>query len=1108
MPVTITPHLGFEDLLGSLLQELEGFPKGLKPHPVVIPSIPFGDHLRIKIAEKAGICMGLEFLTPSDFIHLVTASEKASPWSRDHLVWKILPLVTRFGHHLGIDPAGSSCRDLFAIAGVLADRIDQYGHFRPSLIRAWSRGESALSPDQQHEWSRHEEWQRDLFAILKGEIGIPHPSLKLAEFIGDIPARRSAAQRFPKLTVLGSGSLDPMLVEVLSMLDDQSCAIEVHVLMPTMDFLGDLKRKHLPALRDRSDPEGDIPGYSEIHPLISTMGRHAVGTFQLLGHLDENYARWPSPKPDAGSGNATLLRRLQWDIRSGTALAHPPLPLDGSISIHSCHGVRREMEVLRDEILRAFAEIPGLKPHEIHIVVPSLKDYAPLIQTVLGEELLQIRLTERAGSADDPAVGGVLALLELASQERLGASALLSLLHLESVQDHLGIKDGNDLEKARSWVKRSGLTSGPLCGDNTGRDPSIGSWDFAAHRLAAGRLLGDIADACYSANGGLVLPVSEQLGGESELLARFLDWMRSLAITMASWRTSHDPRDWAALLRASLRDLVGCGDGEDLNLMPHLLFLESLEPGFPVDAGTIHDWLDMVCGDELRKTQPSGRLSVGRFVHLQNLPCRVLVMAGMAEGAFPSRNRTPSWDLLQATPLPWDRNPRVNDRQMFLDGLLTPSDRLIITAPNRNVRSGDDEPYSACVDELLRTLRTMVTDADQMMVRHRLQPFAKEYFSAAPSLPRSFSREGAFTATSIARVEADGRRHPRPFWSGENPPIDPTAARLEISLRELTGFWKDPAKGFVKAQGILLPRDEEEDSALDRAPLTRNHLESWNLKNTILNGLSFGDEDLVPRKDRLKARLQADRLLPLGMLGDVVWKENLEAVLPIVEALRRDGVKKRAISITAPADPGGMVPAGTQIVISGEIYVTGDNTHLVGFSPGKLLTGSGNIKKARPENHIIPFVTAVFAAHDSGMHIHLPTKLYGEDCTDPRTLPSVPDGEWADIGDAQAWWETTGRLVTGFLVGSMKPLTYAPKTSECAALESRTSPFPVALAKARGKEWDPDESDHRGAGEGKTSGALLAWRDLDPFTTHEEEWRFWAEFLAARLNSWANPQTP
>ena len=56
--------------------------------------------------------------------------------------------------------------------------------------------------------------------------------------------------------------------------------------------------------------------------------------------------------------------------------------LDASLRVHVCHTRLRELEVLRDALLRARRDLPDLKPSEILVTAPDIHAYAPLIPAV------------------------------------------------------------------------------------------------------------------------------------------------------------------------------------------------------------------------------------------------------------------------------------------------------------------------------------------------------------------------------------------------------------------------------------------------------------------------------------------------------------------------------------------------------------------------------------------------------------------------------------------------------------------------------------------------------------------------------------------------------
>ena len=1119
MPVTITPHLEFEALLEGLLRELDLLPKGVKPHPVVIPSIPFSDHLQLAIARKRGICMGLEFLTPSGFINRVTGRKKNSPWSGEHLVWRILPLAKSLASKIGIDSSDPSVRDLFATSGLLADRLDQYGHFRPEMIRAWNEGANHLGQAAEND----ESWQKALWTTLKSSIGEPHPAVTWKQLSGDSPAMAEIVKLFPKLTVIGTGSIDPMMIEILGALEQAGSEISTHLLLPTGEYMGDLRNNHggnLTAARENPDSFAS----PESHPLLCSMGRHAVGSFLLLGKLDENYSGWPESRGYVpGTGSSSLLGDLQSDIHSLQGPSPSANSHDGSISIHSCFGPRREMEVLRDEILRAFAELDDLKPHEIHIVTPSLDVYGPLVAAVLEqishqtpslEIPLKVRLTETPRSGQNPMTVALLSLLEMAMSGAHEASWIMELLHLEPVRKALLIGDDErGLDRVRGWIRESGLTRGFTEDPSS---PSPGSWDFARERLIAGSWMGDLQQARYTPGGSHVLPVTDQLAGEGELLERFLAWHVRLQEILGEWKTEASPASWGDRLVTAAKDLLGCNDGEDLKVRPHLNFLKEVSCETPVDAGTMLDWLDKATGDERRRSPHSGKITFGRFKQLQNLPCRVLCMVGMQDGAFPGQSRIPAWDLLQAKPRMWDRNPRTDDRQLFLDALLTPTDRLVITGSTRNIRTNKEEPFSTCVDELLRVLESMGASRGKLTFRHRLQPYSEKYFSENPdddnTLPRSFSKTQAAVARGIR--EAEGERAPQPFHIKRDPEegeqADAPPLEMEITLKELVDFWKDPAKAYVKAQGIALWRDEEDDEALDHAPVSLNTLESWKIRDAILREQAFADQ---PDLDLVEARLRADRMLPAGELGTKVWESHLQRALPLGQELAGLGLVKKPLACTVMFAAADGMPE-IHVKVTGEVLL---NEVEGTASPALVFFSAGTFDKAK--NHLEPFIHSVFSAHCDRLPQTLVARLFDEDHVyKPKELPPMMPPESPDpLRDGSRWWFITEALVRGYLIGRKRPLCYAPETTDAylKGVEgtSKTPALPPAeaLLKAKASAWEGETRLH-GSGEkipneGSTLPARIAWRDLDPFAAPEgsADWERWANDIAEHLRAWSKP---
>lgn len=1073
--ISIFPHPDLEKLLGALLEAIRTLQArrtglaALRPIPVVVPSIQLKDWLQVAIARRNGLCMGLDFMTPQGLVARVLSLGRPAehptenPWVKSRLTWRILPHLEDYLAQLGVrNPAP---RDRLALASLLADQFDQYGHFRPGIIANWNRQTTAAGPKWSLEDRENEAWQRELWERLAREMeagGQPSlpPALELEEFSRNDAFLKALTDAFPELFVLGTGVLDPLLVSVLAVLGKAGCDVHAHMVLPSLGYLGELRKS---ARQVEQDPEA--MEMCDGHPLLVSMGRHAVGSFFLLGKLDENYRHWPDPgESDTSAG--TLLARLQDDIRGLRMPLRAEFSADDkSLQIHSCFGPRREMEVLRDELLRAFREIPGLQPEEVLVVAPELETYAPLVSAIL-EPVLPVRLTELPRSEQDPVAEALLALLEMAGG-RCEASSLIELLHLRAVRARLGIPDSSEgIDRLRDWIDQSGLTHG--LGEE---DDSAGSWRFARNRMVAGNWFGPDGAARYPVGesvhptGEFVLPVAGELGGDAELRENFLGWHWRLASRLQEWKSPAPAAVWSRRLLQACGELLGdpADDDARLNVQAPLTFLGHTGCAEPLDAAAILDWLQTEFAEGTRRAPVSGRVTFGRIKQLQNIPCRVLAMVGMQDTAFPRQNRVPAWDLLHCDPRVWDRNARIDDRQLFLDALLTPSERLIITAANRNVRSGKTEPFSSCVDELLRVVGVMRGGTADLVFKHRLQPFTPDYFQLeGGTLPASFDAQGARVAESLLRSTAEAT----PFWTGA---ITSPAPRepIEITVAALARFWKDPAAAFLKAQGIAAAREEGDDELLDRSPLQLDPLQRWAVRNAILEGILQGDWS----PDYTKALFSANRGLPAAELGERLWGTLHEAAGLLGEKIRG----------FAPE------PLPVECVLTGSgpaIRVTGSLLRAKHLEEDVLLFF--RIGKLRTEHFLKAWIESVVAA--SAGHRFKTCLLDDEKLDAPLILPETAPGH-------------LGELIGGYLEGQLRPLCYAPATSEAyaKACESWETVHPGALA-AAAEKWN--KQDFNGTkGEGLQPAATLAWRDQDPFEL-ADDWHRWAAAIARPLGAW------
>ena len=1082
------------------------------PHPirVLAPTSQFAEWLQIGLARRNGVSMGLEFATLSTYPRgfadevPVSVSRSFAAWKADALRWRILPHVDGFAPRLGVDDggAGISPRDRLAFAGLLARQLERYGRFRPEGIRSWSSAgwwdPLADTPPED------EAWQRELWRRLAAELGgIPHPAC-----LDPDPADAPDPSR-PPLFVVGNDRLDPLMLDHFSRLAGRGWAIECFLLVPSVTG---------PDSRDEGPRTGGHDPGAEGNPLMSNLGHRGTGFLRMVRErLPSADPVWPGSRPTTGD-SPTLLSRIQSDLRErcrpgGTPPAVPRT--DSSLQIHCCHSPRRELEVLRDELLRALGDLRDLRPHDILVAVTDLDTYAPLIEGVLGAALgpvgrpgdprpsqalvprpdgtgdepcvvsdpeptnpLPVRLTAIPAREANPVSAGLLALLRLALGRRT-ASEVIDLLGLPAVQHHLGVDDDDGIRTTLiETIREVGLTHGFVGPE--GREE--GTWAAAIERIVAGLWLGTVP-AAQSGAGHLVLPFASDLAQSEPKKLALAGWMGRVASHLTAWEVAVPARDWAERLDAAITHLLWSEDQADPVAAARRLLTElrDVEAPTPLDVGGVLDWLEARLENETSlRTSLDGRILVGRLDQIHGLPCRVLAILGLQDGAFPRPSRFPAWDLLVERPEVCDEDPRGQDRQCFLDLLLAPTDRLILMASNRSLRTPHDGPLSSCVEDLLRVARDTMgprsgtPDPAQHLVRpHPVHPFSDAYFRRDVSLPPSFSQTAHAIATGLGSPSSGGLV---PFFGGVDAPVGPGPA--ELALTDLISFWKNPARGWLKALEVASHEDEDDDRDLDDAPIDLGPLEEYYARDRAIAAKLDSSRDGDPKV--MGARLRAGRRLPPGALGELTWERVLLECDPLASALRRLLPRIRIESLKHPIPGGGHLVGDCRWIPGSESDPTG---RLVEYRPGEY--------DDKPEHQLGPFLRTLLmtVCVDGPVECH----VLGLDCPSGWILPSIAP-------------ERARPLLDGFLeghrLGRHRPLCHAPKAGSKLAKALAEDLGTRDLGPAR-VEWEKEGRDNSPPGEGLQPAARLAWRDSDPFSEDRvDDWIRWSRLVSMPLAEW------
>jgi exodeoxyribonuclease V gamma subunit len=959
-----------EDLRDLTLQWL-----GRQPlHPLarslfLVQSNGIAQWLKTSFAERQGepgfgICLGTEVALPARFqwqayrsvIEAVEGSGQVpttSPYDKTRLRWRLMallpdalddPLFAPLARYLRDD---DEKRKHYQLAERLADLFDQYQVYRADWLNAWEAGNDILTlpgnrtipvPDEQR-------WQPALWRMIGAELSVEQvhthrgavhrrfmaAAEQLTERPDDLP---------PRIVIFGISSLPQQTLEVLATLAGIS-EVVLCLLNPCQFYWGEIietkevlrryarqqRRQGMPADLHHSPDQLHL----HAHPLLAAWGKQGRDYLQLLSEhdntdvaamnavLDQSVDLFLSPPTD------TLLGQLQDDILNLRPLAEtqqtwPALDPhhDRSIRFHLCHSPQRELEVLHDQLLAAFAEDATLEPRDIMVMVPDINVYAPYIDAVFGQftpgerRHLPYHIADQQQRHREPMLVALEALLSL-PRMRFRASEILDLLDIPPLRERFGLTE-SDLPTLQRWIREANIRWGL---DATQRSDlglpehdELHTWRFGLERMLMGYAVGKAGEE--EDDWGDIVPYDEVAGLDAALVGP----LYRLILTLSQWRRhlteAKTATEWDTALSAMLaKTLAPTSSAEQALLGRIQAALEAWQE--EISAADMNDtlplavvresWLGRIDEPQLSQSFLMGRITFATLMPMRAIPFRHVVLLGMSDGAYPRRAETLDFDLMamRGHYRAGDRSRRDDDRYLFLEALLSARERLTISWCGKSPQDNSEQPPSVLVGQLRDHLskgwcrvnqaphaeRTL-SDHDEMAkallaaltTEHPLQPFGADYFREASALFTYADEWQELHRDGQGVKDATGECKALPAWCPEG----------AITLTNLNGLLRDPVSALFQ-QRLATSMRNDDGLAEDDEPFAFDGLSKWQQREALIQPLGqrlAHSPELDPTVlfERQVQRQQRAGHYPPLPVGPIVCQKLLERIPDALMAYR------------------------------------------------------------------------------------------------------------------------------------------------------------------------------------------------------------------------------
>lgn len=917
--------------LEALLEPLQQLLESVPPAHVLAPQTVIAAHPGMrhwlagalaKARGPAGIVANLRIALPSSWLDELAEAELGAsavaltPYRRDRLRWRIHELLPELDdvHVRGYLAGGDAARRRYQLADRLARLFTQYLVYRPDWLSAWERGRDDMPEPT---------FMAPLWRALRAQIGLPHRGEKVQALVRHLTQGAPRQRSDEPLHVFGVSHLAPAELALLGAVARRRPVL-LYVPDPCREFWAGLRgpREELREQARQVDFSADSEQYflQLGHPLLASWGRMGQHFMLNLQGLDEAIAmdvrHWQDEHPARHEGHG-LLQRLQEGMRQlDPGLTQPQCDdnaaalADRSLRVHLCHTRLRELEVLRDALLKELAERPDLKPSDIVVMAPDIAAYVPLLGAVLGEAgrhqgPLPYHLADVAVARTHPLLDAFSRLLSL-PESRLTAPELLDLLRLPEVARALGLHAG-DLDNLGRWLRQSRVA---WALDGAFREgfgvPGIEEHTYAwgMDRMLAGYVMGDAEPdeagdtAAWSLPDGELWPVEGVHGPQAAALGALDRLLQTLA---GLHRDAAEPRSasaWAGRLEQLLDTLFRI-DPRDRDAVEALSLLRRFIQATAVE--TADSGLDpllefSVVREVLRERLAAapdrqrfllGGVTICGMVPQRAIPFRVIAVLGLNDGEFPRIASDAGLDLMQRHRRLGDRDVRSDDRYLFLETVMAAREVLHLSYIGEGVRDGKPRNPAAPLAELLQFLdeqaglRGVDADVDDTRgddqpvqrpwrIRHPLQPFDMRYFDGTD--PRLFSFDAGFAG--MVRGAATG-----PFMD-VSAGGEVAADSAPISLREVRAYYRDPARQLL-AQQLHIRLDALDEEQLQESEPLEPRFSALDQvsRRLFFDAVGQGSFQLP---EQAPAWLRLSGLLPSGRIGLDTWtaeRKKLDGLL-------------------------------------------------------------------------------------------------------------------------------------------------------------------------------------------------------------------------------------
>ncbi|MBW7877466.1 MAG: exodeoxyribonuclease V subunit gamma [Candidatus Cloacimonetes bacterium] len=813
---------------------------------IVIPNVNLRIWLQIEIAKTQGVAFHLDFYFLEgalfDCISRLCPDQNYRSLNQDALrafllgtlknttleADELLPLRNYFDSLKPVDSVDYAKR-LWQVADSLANLFIQYELHRRPMIAKWKKHELFYG-EASESVRRMELCQAYLYRLVHAQIALHEfRYLGFDDLLQVLKSVDRTEQFFP-LHLFGLSHVSRAHYEMLRDLSP-FFDIMIYSFNPCMEYWEDLKTQRETARFLKREKKRSRKVVSNVlgtvqeevvmdhelarmeleagqvffeegrdNRLLQWWGRCGRENVRLLCQLAEYDF---SELYHLDTQNDSVLKRIQAMLLTRNQLLGDQLPKvsqDKSLQIVGVPTIFREVEAIRQSILRQMEEDPGLRLTDIAVLVPDMAKYRPALLSIFAQDrVIPFSLVDSSADADSHYARGILDLLELL-ESNLERSYCFTLFENLCFQSRFEI-GAEHVRHFSRWVDSLGIF--------LQSEYSQFDWVQGMRRLILGRYMQGTSD--YFG----YCPYSDMNTADLKSLGVFIEAMDIILLAQKKIReTSGTVEFWMGFFLELLESLLSVPEQFPQEAQVRTNLVDSLRIfclqdgigtdkalGFPLFSEALRNMLKGISSGI--GTYLTGGICIAELHPMRPVPFRIVYILGLQEGEFPRSESKTSLDLRNLKRQIGDISTAERNRYLFLEVLSVTQDKLILSYQDRDMVEGRKLLPCSVILQLKRFVEEEILSENQsfmevsvpLLSSDSLEQYAKANWTDFPANYDSFSQR-FYRESIVEEVLAPGEKQ---------------EAKHKVSLREISAFLRYPGLSILRRRaGLWLAPDPEE----------------------------------------------------------------------------------------------------------------------------------------------------------------------------------------------------------------------------------------------------------------------------------------------------------